>query len=216
MMAEAYDLSLLVALAALSFAVLRAAALRPTVLIAIGIAGVFCVGYVAGHITLPAGGWNRAGQVHAPAQWVGSVGGESAAVRAPSPDRRLIVKSGSKVSVDIFDLASAGVLGNRERVDVAKGASLKIAGWAADGEADAPCKALYVSIGKIRFEVPYGRPRADVAAYFHNTALTATGFSSQLPTGALPKGSNSLNVECLSPDAKTLFVLNHARTVVVR
>jgi hypothetical protein len=214
MMSEAYGLSVVVALAALSFGILRAASVRPTALLAVGIVGVFCVGYVAGHITQPAAGWNRAGQVRTPAQWAGSAAG-SVSMAAPSSDHGLIVKNGSKVSVDIFGVATSGVPGNHDTVDVSKGTALQIAGWAADAEAEAPCKALYLAIGKLRFNVPYGRARPDVAAYYHNSAYTTTGFSGQIPTNRLSKGSYPVKVECLSADGKTLFVLNHPRALVI-
>jgi hypothetical protein len=215
MMAEAYGLSLVVVLAALSFGLLRAAAVRPTALLAAGIVGVFCVGYVAGHISLRAEGWNQAGQVRTPALYTASTTGEAVSVVAPSSVRGLIFKNGDKISVDIFDAAAAGVSGNHDTVNLSKGASLKMAGWAADAGADAPCKALYVAIGKVRFDAPYGGPRPDVAAYYHNSAYTLTGFSAQIPTGRFPKGAYPVKVECLSADGKTIFVLNRPRAVVI-
>jgi hypothetical protein len=216
MIAEAYGLSVVVALAALTFGVLRAAALRPTVLLALGIVGVFCVGYAAGHLTQPPAGWNRAGQVRAPAQWAGSAVGETVSVAPPGVDRGLIIKTGGSVSVDIFDAASAGVLKNRETVEMNKGTMLKIAGWAADSQAEGPCRALYLTFGKVRFDVPYGLPRTDVAAYFHKPSYTATGYGALIPTSGFSKGSYVVKVECLSADGKTLFVLNRLRTVVIK
>ncbi len=215
MMSEAYGLSLVAVLAALSIGIVRAAAVRPTALLALGIVGIFCAGFAAGHFTQRAQGWDRAGQVRTPTQWAGSAAGESVSIAPPSSERGLIVKNGSAVSVDIFDAAAAGVPGNHDTVDVPKGTLLKIAGWAADAEAGVPCRALYVAIGKVRFDVPYGSPRADVAAYYHNTAYTATGFSAQIPTSNLSRGPHAVKVECLSADGKTLFVLNRARGLVV-
>jgi hypothetical protein len=215
MMSEAYGLSLVAVLAALSFGILRAAVARPTALLAVGFIGVFFVGYVVGHMTPSANGWDRAGQVRTPAQWAGSAGGETVSLAAPSLGRGLIVKNGSKISIDILDAANAGTPGNRDTVDLPKGALLQIAGWAADAEADVPCKAVYLEIDKLRFDVPYGQPRRDVAAYYHNSAYAVTGYRAQIPTNRLSKGSYAVKVECLSADGKTLFVLNRARALVI-
>jgi hypothetical protein len=215
MMAEAYRLSLVAVLAALSFFIIRAAVTRPNVLLSVGIIGALCVGYVVGNLTQkPNGDWERVGLVRAPVQIPGSVEADRLALAPPALVRGLPTKNG-QISVDVFDDAGKGTLGNHDVVSIAKGAVLRIAGWGADAEAKEPCKALYLTIDKQRFIVPYGHARPDVAAYFHNPALAPTGFNAQIPTAKIPKGKHAVNIECLSADRKTLFTLALPRAVVV-
>jgi hypothetical protein len=212
---DAYGLSLIAILAALSFAILRVASTRRSALLWLCVAGVFAAGYVLGHLQRrEEDPWATAGPVRAQAPVVTGNAGLQTAAPADSLDPGLSVKKGGQIAVDIFDVADKPAPGQLDVVELPKGKPLTVAGWAADPDARSPCKAVFLMLGKARLDVPYGLARADVAAFFHDPAYLQTGFSTQIPTLSLAKGSYPVTLECLAAGNK-LFITDHPRTVVI-
>jgi hypothetical protein len=217
MMTEAYGYTIVVVIAALSLALVRASAIRPTLLFVIIGAGIFILGFITGNVTHHADeGWFQAGSVRPPVQPIGAISGEQVADTATaSLANGLAVKEDSRIAIEVFDDAASALV-SRPSLQLRRGANLQIAGWAADPAAGAPCKALYLGVGKMNVVLPYGFARSDVASYFHDEAYTSTGFSGKISTDQLPAGLSSIKVECLSATGKTLFVSTDQRTLVIQ
>jgi hypothetical protein len=213
---EAYGLSLIAILAALSFAIIRVASTRRSALLWLCVAGVFAAGYVLGHLRLRDDDpWATAGPVRPQVPVVAANAGfETSAPAQSVAERKLSVAKGGQIAVDVFDVADKPVPGKLDVVELPKGKPLTVAGWAADPEARSPCKALVLTVGNARLDVPYGLARADVAAFFHDPAYLQTGFNTQIPTGSFSKGSYRVTFGCLASGDK-LFVTDHPRTIVV-
>jgi hypothetical protein len=212
---EAYGLSLIAILAAFSFAIIRVASTRRSALLWLSVAGVFAAGFVLGRLRLREDDpWATAGPVRAQGPVIAANAGLETAAPAESSDRGLSVKKGGQIAVDIFDVADKPAPGQLDVVALPKGKPLTVAGWAADPDARTPCKAVFLTVGKARLEVPYGLARADVAAFYHDPDYLQTGFSARIPTQSLSKGSYPVTVECLAAGNK-LFVTDHPRTIVI-
>ena len=85
------------------------------------------------------------------------------------------------------------------------GAPVTFAGWAYDPVAKVGAKGVDLVIDGVAYGATYARPRPDVAAYFRNDALGATGFAATLPSRVLKRGRHKLVVRVISADGTSYF-----------
>lgn len=85
------------------------------------------------------------------------------------------------------------------------GAPVTFGGWAYDPMAKTAAKAVDLVIDGAAYGATYGRPRADVASYFKNEALGATGFAATLPSHILKPGRHTVVVRVVAADGTSYF-----------
>jgi hypothetical protein len=94
----------------------------------------------------------------------------------------------------------------RESLGVIKGGGpVTFGGWAYDPVAKAAGKAVDLVIDGAAHGAGYGRPRPDVATYFKNDALGATGFAATLPGHILKRGRHTVVVRVVAADGTSYF-----------
>jgi hypothetical protein len=85
------------------------------------------------------------------------------------------------------------------------GGPVTFGGWAYDPVAKTAGKAIDLVIDGVAHGAGYGRPRPDVAAYFKNEALGATGFAATLPEQILKRGRHTVVVRVVAADGASYF-----------
>ena len=94
---------------------------------------------------------------------------------------------------------------NRQPAIAPAGQPIVVQGFGLDGVAKAPGKGLDLVIDDKVFGTVYGGPRPDVAAYFKAPGLTAVGFTTTIPAGALAVGPHTAMVRVVAADGKGYF-----------
>lgn len=91
------------------------------------------------------------------------------------------------------------------RAAIKGGVPVTFGGWAYDPVAKTAGKAVDLVIDGAAYGAVYGRPRPDVAAYFKNEALGASGFAATLPERTLTRGGHTVVVRVVAADGTSYF-----------
>jgi hypothetical protein len=105
-------------------------------------------------------------------------------------------------ALDLINEAQSPVPGP---VTIKGGGPVTFGGWAYDPVAKTPGKAVDLVIDGTAHGAGYARPRPDVAAYFKNEALGATGFAATLPERVLKRGRHTVVVRVVGADGASYF-----------
>jgi hypothetical protein len=81
--------------------------------------------------------------------------------------------------------------------------TIYVSGWAWNEPAKKPCATVTLVEGQGTFPARYGFARPDVAAYFHDDALTRTGYLGAVAARDLGRGKHRLNVVCVTDEPGT-------------
>ena len=88
-------------------------------------------------------------------------------------------------------------------LEVAAAGTVYVSGWAWNEPGKTPCAAVALIAGRAAYPVRYGYARPDVAAYFHDDALTRTGYLGKISAAELGRGQHRLGVVCVMDVAGT-------------
>jgi len=78
---------------------------------------------------------------------------------------------------------------------------MAVGGWAVDGRAEAPARAVFITIdGSVNFQAVYGDDRPDVAEALHSDRYRKSGFDVILPTDQLTRGRHILMLKVVAVD----------------
>ena len=82
---------------------------------------------------------------------------------------------------------------------------LKIVGWGADFNAEAPFQALYLKVGRNVIRCNYGIDRQSVVDHYRKESLRYTGFETSIPTAYMNNGVSDVSFIAVSADGQYQF-----------
>ncbi len=116
----------------------------------------------------------------------------------PTPATLAISECGGQPLVNIDRIGSDGAPFDQGAVRVRGTGAFRVEGWAVDREGGAAAAAVDVVIDKTPFQSFYGFERLDVADHFGRAAYRESGFTADIDTATLSKGSHSLSLRVVS------------------
>lgn len=91
-------------------------------------------------------------------------------------------------------------------VSAPRGQTLLFGGWAYDPVVLEPARAVFLEVdGKTLIPALYGNQRPDVASYFGDQSMAATGFIAPVRAGSLAAGPHRIDVIILSADGSGYY-----------
>lgn len=144
---------------------------------------------------------------HPPSDPMAAAPAPVAAVRAqtlPALSQRL-PKRPELAGFSLDSIGEASDPLNKQPAVISAAEPALLQGFGFDPVAKLPAKGVDVVIDGVAYGTAYGAPRADVATYFKNNAMTAVGFKTILPAGLIAVGDHQVVVRVIAANGKTYF-----------
>jgi hypothetical protein len=90
-------------------------------------------------------------------------------------------------------------------VHVSGASEFRVSGWAVDHPGRSAAAGVDVTIDRTPFPSTYGATRDDVADYFQRPAYRESGFTADIPAGAIAKGEHALTLRVIAADGRCYY-----------
>jgi hypothetical protein len=157
------------------------------------------------YLALDIRGLAAAGPTPRDASASASAGGAAAAVELVPATLSLTPCKGQPPMTAIDQIGAARPPFGAGSVHVSGASEVRVSGWAVDHPGKMAAAGVDVAIDRTPFPSTYGATRDDVADYFQRPAYRESGFTAEIPAGAIAKGEHALTLRVVAADGRCYY-----------